>query len=279
MQTGIAAMSLEAALAAVLTPTERERIGIGMQKEKSLHAILKNYKDPDPLHQEVPVGNYIADICDMENRTITEIQTANFGSMKGKLAAFLPDFQVTVLYPIPHRKTLCWIDPESGEITAENPSHFIGSFYEVFRELSKIEEFLVHPNLRIEPVLIDLSEYKVQNGWSRDGKRGAHRYDRVPTAIAEDIILESPKDYAVFLPKDPVLPAPFTTKDLEAAVGIHRKSLQYSAVLKVLTAVGVTKRVGMTSRRAYEYEIAIPNETGIDYCRTARSRKKRSGKD
>ncbi len=272
MQAGTAAVSIEESIAAILTPKERERIGIGMQKEKSLHAILKNYKDPEPSHQEVPVGNYIADICDMDRHTITEIQTANFGSMKGKLSAFLPEYEVTVLYPIAHRKTVCWIDPETGEITAQNPSHFIGSFYEVFRELSKIEEFLLHPNLRIEPVLIDLSEYKVQDGWGKEGKRGAHRYDRVPTAIFEDIILERPEDYAVFLPKDPVLPIPFTTKDMEAVVGIHRKSLQYSTVLKVLTALGVTRRVGMTSRRAFEYEIVIPNETGTDYCRAPKNR-------
>ena len=72
-----------------------------------------------------------------------------------------------------------------------------------------------------------------------------------------------------FLPMT-ALPEPFTAKDLEAAVGIHRKSVQYSAVLKVLTAVGVTERVGLTSRRAYLYQVRIPNKTGHDYCRKRR---------
>lgn len=265
--------AMEKAVSAILTGTDRQRIGIGMQMEKSTHAILKNYKDPNPLHQEVPVGNYIADLCDPECHTITEIQTANFGAMKQKLTAFLVDYRVTIVHPIPHRKTVCWIDPATGEICAENPSHFIGSFYEVFRELTKIEAFLRHPNLVIEPILLDLKEYRMQDGWSSDGKRGSHRFDRIPSGIYDDLVLEKPEDYAVFLPQGDLvraLPDPFTAKDLECVVGIHRKSLQYSGVLRVLTTLGVTERVGMTSRRAYQYRIRIPNETGRDFCRGKR---------
>ena len=55
-----------AAVQSILTAEPRIRTGIGMQKEKSLHAILKNYIDPCPEHQEVPVGSFIADICDKD---------------------------------------------------------------------------------------------------------------------------------------------------------------------------------------------------------------------
>ncbi len=267
--------SLPDAVQSILTDTERERIGIGMQKEKSTHAILKNYIDPEPSHQEVPVGNYIADICNPETHSIVEIQTANFGAMKDKLTAFLPDYQVTILHPIPHYKTVCWIDPETGELLAENRSNFIGSFYEVFRELAKIESFLTNPNLTIRPMLLDLTEYRMQDGWGNGGKRGSHRFDRVPSGIHQELILTKPEDYAVFLPArewESSLPDPFTTKDLEKAVGIHRKSVQYSTVLKVLTTLGVTERVGITSRRAYQYRILIHNETGSDFCRRGRKK-------
>lgn len=268
-----ASRTMEEAVTAVLTDFNRQRTGIGIQMEKSTHAILKNYKDPDPSHQEVPVGNYIADLCDPAAHTITEIQTANFGAMKEKLTAFLKDYQVTIVHPIPHRKTVCWIDPSTGEICAENPSHFIGSFYEVFRELAKIEAFLTDPNLVIEPILLDLKEYRMQDGWGNGGKRGSHRFDRIPSGIYDDLVLKKPEDYAVFLPQGDLasaLPDPFTTKDLECAVGIHRKSLQYSGVLRVLTTLGVTERVGMTKSRAYQYRIRIPNETGRDFCRSRR---------
>lgn len=268
-----ASRTMEEAVTAVLTDFNRQRTGIGMQMEKSTHAILKNYKDPDPSHQEVPVGNYIADLCNPATHTITEIQTANFGAMKEKLTAFLKEYQVTIVHPIPHRKTVCWIDPSTGEICAENSSHFIGSFYEVFRELAKIEAFLTDPNLVIEPILLDLKEYRMQDGWGNGGKRGSHRFDRIPSGIYDDLVLKKPEDYAVFLPQGDLasaLPDPFTTKDLECAVGIHRKSLQYSGVLRVLTTLGVTERVGMTKSRAYQYRIRIPNETGRDFCRSRR---------
>ena len=268
-----ASRTMEEAVTAVLTDLNRQRNGIVMQMVKSTHAILKNYKDPDPSHQEVPVGNYIADLCDPAAHTITEIQTANFGAMKEKLTAFLKDYQVTIVHPIPHRKTVCWIDPSTGEICAENSSHFIGSFYEVFRELAKIEAFLTDPNLVIEPILLDLKEYRMQDGWGNGGKRGSHRFDRIPSGIYDDLVLKKPEDYAVFLPQGDLasaLPDPFTTKDLECAVGIHRKSLQYSGVLRVLTTLGVTERVGMTKSRAYQYRIRIPNETGRDFCRSRR---------
>ena len=35
------------ALDAIVRPGDRERHGIGMQKEKTLHAVLKAYEDPD----------------------------------------------------------------------------------------------------------------------------------------------------------------------------------------------------------------------------------------
>ena len=91
----------------------------------------------------------------------------------------------------------------------------------------------------------------------------------MPDAVSDRLVLQKPEDYSVFLPMT-ALPEPFTAKDLEDAVGIHRKSIQYSAVLKVLTAVGVTERVGLTSRRAYLYQVRIPNKTGHDYCRKRR---------
>ena len=92
------------ALDSIVRLQERERHGIGMQKEKTLHAVLKAYEDPDEDHHEIPIGNYIADIYCRETESITEIQTANFGYLRGKLDAFLPQYHVTVVYPIPASK-------------------------------------------------------------------------------------------------------------------------------------------------------------------------------
>lgn len=253
------------AIDSVVSFDKRDRVGIGMQKEKTMHAVIKNYVDPDPLHQEVPVGRYIADICDAQQHRITEVQTANFGLLREKLTAFLPEYQVTVIYPIAHRKTVTWIDPETGELAASNVSHTTGSFYDVFRELYRISGYLCEPNLTIEPLLIDMTEYRLQDGWSRDGKRGSHRFDRMPEGLYDDLVLHDAADYAAFLPPD--LPEEFTAKEFGEAVGIHRRSLSYSTVLRMLSDLGVVERIGQTQRRAYIYRELLHNETGRDFSR------------
>ena len=42
--------------------SDRERIGIGTLSEKTLHAILKNFYEPDEDKQEIPVDRFVADI-------------------------------------------------------------------------------------------------------------------------------------------------------------------------------------------------------------------------
>ena len=104
------------ALDLVITPAERERHGIGMQMEKTLHAVLKAYEDPEEDHQEIPIEEYIADIYN-ENG-ITEIQTAGFDRLRNKLQCFLPLYPVTVVYPIPAQKWVIWIDPDELDALA-----------------------------------------------------------------------------------------------------------------------------------------------------------------
>ena len=47
--------------------------GIGTLSEKTVHAVLKNFYETDPAHQEIPVENYVADI--LRDGEIIEIQT------------------------------------------------------------------------------------------------------------------------------------------------------------------------------------------------------------
>ena len=41
---------------------DRQRFGIGTLSEKTVHAILKNYYEPDEDRHEIPIQNYVADI-------------------------------------------------------------------------------------------------------------------------------------------------------------------------------------------------------------------------
>lgn len=87
---------------------DRQRLGIGTLSEKTVHAILKNYYEPDEDRQEIPIENYVADI--FAGGEIIEIQTRQFDKLRGKLSAFLPLYPVTIVYPIPREKWIIWID-------------------------------------------------------------------------------------------------------------------------------------------------------------------------
>ncbi|MDO4285405.1 MAG: hypothetical protein Q4C60_08725 [Eubacteriales bacterium] len=222
-----------------------ERHGIGMQKEKTLHAVVKQYEDPDEDHHEIPVEGYIADI--FTGTQIIEIQNGNFNKMRGKLAAFLPLYPVRIVYPMPYEKWIYWINPETGELNKKNKCAGRGNFYQAFRELYRIRPFLSHPNLSIELLLIDMEEYRLQDGWDRSGKRGSHRYDRIPLTLRDSLLLTCPQDYRLFVPYD--LPEPFTCADFGRAAGIRGS---FSAILLMLTELGVVARVGKRGN-AYLY--------------------------
>ena len=217
---------------------ERERHGIGTLSEKTVHAILKNYYAPNEDYHEVPIENYVADIY--RDGEIIEIQTRGFNTMRGKLAAFLPLYPVTIVYPVPNEKWLLWIDEDTGEISKRRKSPVKANIYAVFSELYKIKMFLKDPNLHLRLVLLNLEEYRLLNGWSKDRKRGSTRYDRIPTELVDEITIDCLQDYLQFLPYD--LPARFTTADYAKRVHITRGLSQ--TALNLLHYVGVVERVG-----------------------------------
>lgn len=226
---------------------DRQRLGIGTLSEKTVHAILKNYYEPDEDHQEIPIQNYVADIY--ANGEIIEIQTRQFDKMRGKLTAFLPMYPVTIVYPIPREKWLIWIDEESGELSKKRKSPRKGTPYTVFPELYKIKMFLKDPNLRLRLVLLDMEEYKLLNGRSRNRKKGASRYDCITTELVQEIEIDDPRDFLQFVPLE--LEGAFTSKDFAAAAHIPLSLAQI--VLNILLHMETVSRVGK-SGRLYLYE-------------------------
>lgn len=71
------------------------------------------------------------------------------------------------------------------------------------------------PNLTVVLLLVDLDEYRLRDGWSRDGKRGSHRTERFPTAMGDSLALSCREDYAKLLPDG--LPAAFTVAEFGRA--------------------------------------------------------------
>ncbi len=227
---------------------ERERQGIGTLSEKTIHAVLKNYYAPDEDMHEIPIEGYVADIY--TGTEIIEIQTRAFHKMRNKLAAFLPLYPVTIVYPIPHIKWLSWIDEETGEASAKRKSPKKGNVYQAFAELYKIRPYLNDANLRFKFALIDMEEYRLLNGWSKDKKKGSERYDRIPVNFAEEVCIERREDYMQLIPYE--LPEIFTVKDFAKAAKI-RVNLA-GTILLIMTDLAIVKRVGKTGN-AYLYEV------------------------
>jgi hypothetical protein len=222
--------------------------GIGTLNEHSLHAFLKETYEPDSLKREIKIGRYVADI---ENSgKIIEIQTRGFFSLKKKLAFFLKDHDVTVVYPVAQIKRLFWVDPVIGETSPPRKSPKTGKPFEIFYELIHIKELLCEPRLSFKIVMLELDEYRNLDGWSRDRKKGSTRKDRVPISIFGEVDICKTEDYLKLMPDG--LSEKFTVPELMKC-GHMSRTLAQRAVT-VLCAVGVINRVGKAGR-AYLYSL------------------------
>lgn len=231
----------------------REVHGIGTLKEKTVHAVFKDYYAPQPDMVEIPVNGYVADIFTGEE--IIEIQTGNFNKMRSRLDCFLPNYPVTIVYPIPEIKYLCWMDEDTGECSKPRKSTVKGSVYRAFYELYKIKKYLSNPNLRLRFPYLELEEHRLLDGWSRDKKKGSHRYDRIPKTFLGEVRIESLNDYLQLLPAD--LPEPFTAAEFGKAVGERKETA--AKVAHVLNYLGVIER-DENRGRAYTYRRADNRE-------------------
>ena len=202
----------------------REGRSIGTYKEKTLHAILKDYYAPDKSMQEISVDGYVADIY--TGQEIIEIQTAI--------------------------KYLSWIDEATGECSKPRKSPVKGSVYRAFVELYKIKSILSQENLCLCFPLLEVEEYRLLNGWSQDKKKGSCRYDRIPRALLDEIRLEKPEDYLRLIPEN--LPEPFTALEFGKAVG-EKKQIA-GIVLHVLNYLNVLERCENRGR-FYTYRRAL----------------------
>ena len=227
----------------------QERDGIGTLRERSLHAILKYWMEPDESRHEAKLpGGLVADICDGEQAV--EIQTGSAYPLRGKLERLLPLMPVTVVLPVVRRKTLVWLDPDTGEASVPRKSPRVGGFWDRLPDLYWLLPYLAQPGLTIRLVELDLEEFRTRDGWGRDGKRGSHRLERIPVALGEERWLRSPADCAGLLPAG--LPGSFTTADLKKAGRLSPKKAGYA--INFLYKYKAVIRIGKSSN-AYLYRL------------------------
>ena len=225
--------------------------GIGTYKEKTLHRVLKFYFEPDDSFHEVKIGEYVADI--KHDNRITEIQTAAFGAIKNRLDFFLRSYEVTVVYPILGKKYLVWVDPESGESSDAVLTPKKGRAIHVLPELGRLGRIFFDNSLSVKCVILEVTEYKMKDGWGNGGKRGAHRIDRVPSALIDIISINDTDDVRRILPYD--TGDEFTSKEFAKKCGFSHKSTRDIAMsLKFLQEAEIVDRVSK-SGNAYIYRV------------------------
>lgn len=217
---------------------ERSRNGIGTIGEKTLHAVLKSYFEPHEENQEISLGGYVADIAG-ENGVI-EIQTRNFNALRRKLEVFLEFCDVTVVYPIPQRKFVSWIDIETGEVTPKRKSPKNAGIYDAIPELYRIKYTLDNPKMHLCFTMLEVQEIRYLNGWSKDKKRGSTRCDRIPVNLLDEIHINNVYDYRIFLPEN--LPKEFTSLDFANKAKINRRTAQIT--LNILSYLGLVQKAG-----------------------------------
>lgn len=216
----------------------KETNSIGILAEKTVHSVIKNYLSPNQRNQEVKVGSFVADIYTGDE--IIEVQTRNFDKLRRKLKVYLDVSPVTIVYPIHNVKWIRWVNPQTGEISPPRKSPKAGTPYRVFSELYKIKDYLLHPNLKLKIIMMDLEEYRFLDGWSTDKKKGSTRCDSIPLALVNELEINSSDDYKLLIPD--LLQDSFTSKDYKKDSKLTMKHSQ--TALNVLHYVGCVERIG-----------------------------------
>ena len=220
----------------------RERTKIGTLSEKSQHAILKYYFVPDSDSHEIKLGSFYADAVGEDG--IVEVQTRAAYRLKKKLMYFLAVSDVTLVMPCVYERRLMWIDPETGEQTEGRKSTKKGRLCELFHELYGIVDLLDNPRLHICVMQMNVTDYKLLNGYGEKKKIKAQKFDRIPDEIVRELYLNTPEDYLELLPDMPE--GEFTAA--EAAKAAKMKSQMTYSMIHVLEKMNLAEECGVRGR-------------------------------
>lgn len=226
---------------------------VGTQNEKLIHATLKNYYAPYSDEQEIKIGGFFADAVSEDG--IFEIQTKALYRLKEKLRTFLEFSRVTVVHPVIGEYRTLFISEDTGEIADETQPRKQYSKLKIFEELYSIREFLNNENLSVILVRLKIEKRVYFRGAKIPDMRNKAARKKclikcVPLEMTEELRLEIPRDYRIFLPDN--LPEKFTKKQLCAKAGESRTSLR----TEVLRTAGVIVKVG-EEKREYLYKVNV----------------------
>lgn len=214
-----------------LAEKEPINISIGIQKEHTLHKVIKYMIDPTGINHEIKIDGKVADVY--LDGMIYEIQTKAFNNLRDKLNVFLDRHEVTICYPVINNKIINKIN-DDGEIISIRKSPKKCREISALVEFYKIKKFLVYDNLKFLIMVMDIEEYQKVVTKSYKNHHGRLKIDQVPIKLVRTVELNSVEDYKKILPK---LPETFTSNEFSKILKINKHSTSY--IIQVLKFVGV----------------------------------------
>ena len=198
--------------------------GVGLLNEKPLHASLKRWYAQSGDQVEVTIDGYVIDI--VQKDLLVEIQTGNFASIKTKLKKLLDAHRVRLIYPIALEK---WIvkppsDGSKNMIRRKSPKK--GRLEDLFWEMVRIPQFMGDRNFSLEVLMTREEEERKFVGKRKWRNKGWATVEHRLLEVVERRLFETPSDWLALIPTEI---APFTAKDLAAALSIRTQLAQRMA--------------------------------------------------
>jgi hypothetical protein len=220
--------------------------GIGILREKPLHAGVKAWYARPGDRVEVPVDGYVIDL--VRDELLIEIQTRGFSGMRTKLAALLATgHRVRVVHPVARDRWIVSVD-DVGTLLARRRSPKHGSLVDLVPELVSVPDLLAHPGFEIDVLLTEEEELRHHVPGRCWRRRGWTVLERRLVAVVDRIPLTSADDLRCLVPAD--LPERFTTTDL--AAGIGRSTAVARQLAYCLRKLGIIETTGKRGH-AVEY--------------------------
>jgi hypothetical protein len=138
------------------------------------------------------------------------------------------------------------MNPETGEVSSRKKSPLHQTPLHALAELKPFLAYLGTARFSFLLPLIEVDEYRLLDGWSRDKKRGSHRYELMPMALLDTFRFEKKEDYLALFPT--ALPAEFTAKEFGKSTRLGGYALY--DVLAVFEGLGAVAKCGTRGRAA-----------------------------
>ena len=219
--------------------------GIGTLNEKPLHAALKEWYAKPGDRFEVKVDGFVIDI--VRDDLLLEIQTANFSSIKSKLATLIRTHPVRLIYPIAREKWIVKQFPDAAGEMSRRKSPKRGRIEDLFNEMIRVPGLIKKPNFSLEVLLIREDEVRRFDGKRNWRRRGWGTEERRLLEVVDRKEFSGISDWYALLPD---LNEAFTVKDISKAIGIRINLAQKMAYC--LRKAGLIELAGKRGR-AYLY--------------------------